>query len=73
MRKRDQKKADWWRWGHSSGTETVLCKTGYLKRCNECGERIYLKQDYDGQWRPYESHLDGKVEEGEWVLHDCTG
>jgi hypothetical protein len=73
MRNRDLKKADWWRWGHSSGTATVVGGSGYLKRCRDCGERIYIKRDYDGEWRPYESYIDGKVEEGEWRLHDCTG
>lgn len=73
MRNRDLKKADWWRWGHSSGTATVTSACGYLKRCRDCGERIYLKPDYDGEWRPYESYIDGKVEQGEWRLHDCTG
>jgi hypothetical protein len=73
MRNRDLKKADWWRWGHGSGTATVTSPSGYLKRCRYCGERIYVKRDYDGEWRPYESYIDGKVEEGEWTLHDCTG
>jgi len=72
MRNRDPKKEDWWRWGHSS-TATVTGGSGYLKRCRDCGERIYVKRDWDGQWRPYESYIDGKVEEGEWRLHDCTG
>lgn len=73
MRNRDLKKADWWRWGHSSGTATVRSPNGYPKRCQDCGERIYVKHDYDGKWRPYESFIDGKVEEGEWRLHDCIG
>lgn len=73
MRSRDLKRADLMRWGHSSATATATCPSGYLKRCRACGERIYLKCDYDGQWRPYESYIEGKVEEGEWVLHNCTG
>ncbi len=73
MRNRDLKKADRMRWGHNSTTATETPTRGYLKRCRSCGERIYVKPDYDGQWRPYESYLDGKVEEGEWRLHDCTG
>lgn len=73
MTNRELKKADWWRWGHSSGTAVATSASGYLKRCRCCGERIYVKRDYDGQWRPYESYVEGKVEEGEWKLHDCTG
>lgn len=73
MRNRDLKKANWWRWGHNNGTTAVAGGNGYLKRCKDCGERIYIKRDYDGEWRPYESYLDGKVDEGEWRLHDCTG
>ncbi|RMG02506.1 MAG: hypothetical protein D6741_03665 [Planctomycetota bacterium] len=44
---------------------------GYLKRCEFCGQLIYLKQDWDGQWRPYESWVAGTVDEGEWKTHDC--
>lgn len=73
MRNRDLKKADWSRWGHCSGTATVNSKSGYPRRCRYCRERIYMKCDYDGEWRPYESYIDGKVEEGEWRLHDCSG
>lgn len=72
MRNRDLKKADWWRWGHSSGLATVVDAGGHLKRCRDCGERIYIKRDYDGEWRPYESYIDGKDEKGEWRLHDCA-
>jgi hypothetical protein len=73
MRNRDLKKADWWRWGHNVGSKPTRGGDGYPKRCKQCGERIYIKRDYDGQWRPYESYIDGKVEPGEWHLHDCTG
>jgi len=73
MRNRDLKKADWWRWGHSSGTAKVNCARGSLKQCQYCRELIYLKCDRDGKWRPYESYIDRKVEKGEWRLHDCTG
>jgi hypothetical protein len=44
---------------------------GYLKRCVSCGQPIYMKQDYDGRWRPYESWAAGNAEEGEWLLHEC--
>lgn len=73
MRNRDLKKADWMRWGHNSAATAETSTRGYLKRCRFCGEQIYVKLDNDGQWRPYESYLDGKVEEGEWRLHDCIG
>lgn len=73
MRNRELKRADWMRWGHTSATTMETSMRGYLKRCRFCGERIYLKLDYDGEWRPYESYLDGKVDEGEWRLHDCIG
>jgi len=72
MRNRDLKSADWLRWGHNSTTATAPAASGYLKRCRYCGERIYVKRDYDGQWRPYESYIEGKVEEGQWTLHDCN-
>jgi hypothetical protein len=45
---------------------------GYLKKCVTCGRSIYLKYDYDGVWRPYESWWSGKVRDGEWALHDCA-
>lgn len=74
MRNRDLKRADWMRWGHSSGNGTeASTRDFYVKRCRYCGERIYMRRDYDGQWRPYESYLDGKVSQGERSrLHDCT-
>lgn len=47
-------------------------RTGYLKQCDGCSRMIYMKLDYDGIYRPYESWLDGPVEEGEWQLHQCA-
>lgn len=72
MRNRELKKTGWWRWGHGLSNATGVTRSGYLKRCSSCGERIYMKQDYDGEWRPYESYIDGKVEPGEWFLHECS-
>lgn len=46
--------------------------TGYLKRCFNCGETIYLWQGPDGKWRPYESWVAGNAHEGEWILHGCV-
>jgi hypothetical protein len=46
---------------------------GYLKNCCNCGEPIYMKKDYNEQWRPYESWAAGKCDEGEWVPHSCSG
>ena len=51
-------------WAHRS--------EGYLKRCRHCGSLIYVKRDYDGKWRPYESWAAGNVDENEWRLHDCS-
>lgn len=73
MRTCELKKQDWWRWGHNSAVATHSCAGGYLKRCRDCGQRIYVKCDYDGVWRPYESYIEGNVEPREWVLHDCDG
>ena len=73
MNRSECKKLDWWRWGHGTGRATDTCRGGYLRRCRKCGAWIYMKNDYDGQWRPYESWFDGEVEEGEWRLHDCRG
>jgi hypothetical protein len=42
-----------------------------VKRCEGCGDLIYIKKDNDGVYRPYESWLEGAVEEGEWELHHC--
>ncbi len=44
---------------------------GYLRRCRSCANLIYLKRDYDGRWRPYESWAAGNVDEDEWQLHNC--
>ncbi len=44
---------------------------GYLKRCSDCGETIYLWRGFDGKWRPYESWIAGNAPEGEWILHRC--
>lgn len=44
---------------------------GRLKSCRTCGQPIYIKLDYDGIWRPYESWLAGNVDPGEWRLHCC--
>ncbi len=44
---------------------------GYLKRCDYCGTTIYLKEDCDKRWRPYESWAAGNVSENEWELHQC--
>lgn len=30
-----------------------------------------MKHDQDGQWRPYESWVDGACDEGEWIPHSC--
>lgn len=46
---------------------------GYLTRCRHCRSLIYIKQDYDGVWRPYESWVEGNVDENEWRRHDCCG
>jgi hypothetical protein len=46
--------------------------SGFLKKkCQGCGEMIYIKTDADGVARPYKSWVAGQVSEGEWVLHDC--
>jgi hypothetical protein len=45
--------------------------SGYLKGCNGCGRTIYMKEDSDGKWRPYESWIAGNCGEGEWVSHAC--
>ena len=71
MRDRDVKQADLFRSAHSEASATATCR-GYLKTCEDCGEKIYLKEDYDQQWRPYESWKYGnKIGEGEWKLHEC--
>ncbi len=44
----------------------------YLKRCRHCGLPIYLKEGYDGVWRPYESWVAGSVSENEWRRHQCV-
>ena len=73
MRNRDLKRADWMRWGHSDATATKS-SMGYIRNCLYCNDRIYMKCDYDGVWRPYESWLHTEsIEEGEWVLHECQG
>lgn len=46
--------------------------SGYLKPCYACGATIYIKQDFDGSWRPYESWAAGNVDENEWVRHRCS-
>ena len=80
MRRRDWKKRDWYRWGHAGPTATAGGGSdgyssgvggGRLKTCRTCGALIYLKCDWDGQWRPYESWVDGNADEGEWIRHDC--
>ena len=83
MRRRDWKKRDWNRWVHAGTTATAGGRSGgqseessgggggRLKTCRTCGALIYLKCDWDGQWRPYESWVDGNVDEGEWIRHDC--
>jgi len=45
--------------------------SGYLKTCRYCRETIYMHQDFDGRWRPYEAWSVGTVPEGEWVRHGC--
>jgi len=45
--------------------------SGYLKGGNGCGRTIYMKEDSDGKWRPYESWIAGTCCEGEWVVHSC--
>ena len=44
---------------------------GYIKRCRYCGRSIYLKCDYDGTWRPYESWAAGNTDVNNWQRHDC--
>ncbi len=46
---------------------------GYLKRCSDCRDTIYLWRGFDGKWRPYESWVAGNASEGEWILHRCGG
>lgn len=70
MRNRDLKTADWLRWGHNVVTAPNT-PSGYLKECTYCGDKIYLKPDFDGQWRPYECWVNGRVQEGEWITHQC--
>ena len=70
MNRREYKKADWYCWGHDSAKAP---SRGYLRRCHRCGSTIYIKLDCDGSWRPYESWLDGVVEENQWRLHECGG
>lgn len=47
--------------------------SGFLRTCNQCNESIYLKQDSDGRWRPYQTWFNGTVQENQWVLHRCQG
>lgn len=46
--------------------------SGFLRKCDRCGTMIYMKPDFDGRWKPYESWFDGAVQEGEWVRHMCS-
>lgn len=48
------------------------CTGGYLKKCCDCGKSIYMKEDFDSRWRPYESWIDGACDEGEWIRHQCN-
>ncbi len=73
MRNRDLKKADWWRWGHGSAATATVGGSRRPVQCKRCGELIYWVQRDDGRWLPFESWVGGRVEEGEWRLHDCTG
>lgn len=63
MLTREVKRTDWKQWGHS--------REGRVKRCRACGQPIYLKRDWDGIWRPYESWLGQQVDRGEWRRHNC--
>ena len=45
--------------------------SGYLRKCRDCGQIIYIKFDADGQWRPYASWIAGDAAVGEWILHKC--
>lgn len=72
MRNRDLKKADWWRWGHSTATTALVTENRRPVPCKWCGGLIYWIQRSDGRWLPFESWVGGKVEEGEWRLHNCT-
>lgn len=65
MRSRDRKVGNYVAWGRGS--------SGRLKECKYCGETIYMKQDRDGKWRPYESWQAGNADEGEFKLHNCGG
>jgi len=64
MNSKDRSVGNFISWGNSS--------SGFLRECIYCQATIYLKQDFDGRWRPYESWAEGKVEEGTWVLHTCN-
>jgi hypothetical protein len=45
---------------------------GYLTKCRQCSEQIYVKLDFDDKWRPYKSWVDEQVDEGVWELHECS-
>lgn len=53
-------KSSWWR-GSS----------GRLTACKYCRQTIYMHQDRDGRWRPFDSWVAGACDEGKFVLHDC--
>ncbi len=44
---------------------------GYLKRCRECENTIYLHRGTNGPWRAYESPV-GKPEDHDWARHRCA-
>lgn len=63
MRTRDKKACNRNGWARGS--------SGYLRECKYCGRMIYMKHDYDGQWRPYASWIGDDAPEGEWTIHEC--
>ncbi len=73
MRMRDLKKADWWHWGHSTTATAAVAESRRPVKCKFCGELIYWVHRDNGRWLPFESWAGGKVEEGVWRLHDCSG
>jgi len=63
MRTRDRGIGNYVAWHRGSN--------GYLKQCRYCGETIYMHEDWDGRWLPFESWQAGNAAAGEFILHSC--
>ena len=50
-------------WGHDSH--------GRLTTCKYCRQTIYMHENENGRWRPFESWVAGACDEGDFILHDC--